>query len=185
MADNPRVSPPTRPLPQLPAHLKADCSACAALCCVVPPFDALQGFAFDKAAETPCRHLCDDHRCGIHARLVDEGFSGCVAFDCLGAGQRLTAMAVARFDSADWRHRPDVARWLFQAYPWVREVQEWLARLNLAAQVTGQAALQQLADELDAQAPRWVDWSAAERADWHARVHAALAPLAPPSRTNH
>ncbi|HEY9106307.1 MAG TPA: hypothetical protein VIN58_06490, partial [Roseateles sp.] len=88
---------------QLPPQLRADCSACAALCCVIPPFDAVQGFGFDKPAETPCHHLCDDHRCGIHADLIERGFAGCVAFDCLGAGQRLTAQAVERFGSADWR----------------------------------------------------------------------------------
>ena len=95
------------PLPvQLPVHLKADCSACAALCCVVPPFDAVQGFGFDKPAETPCQHLCADHRCGIHADLRAQGFTGCVAFDGLGAGQRLTAQTTERFGSADWRARP-------------------------------------------------------------------------------
>lgn len=164
---------------QLPAHLKADCSACAALCCVIPPFDAVQGFGFDKPAETPCHHLCADFRCGIHDGLLQQGFAGCMAFDCLGAGQRLTAMAVARFESADWRHRPDVARWLFAAYPRVREAQEWVARLHLAAKVAGLGELQTLADELDAESPRWPDWSADEHGAWQARVQAALAPLAP------
>lgn len=163
---------------QLPAHLKADCSACAALCCVIPPFDAVQGFGFDKLAETPCHHLCADDRCGIHADLIERGFAGCVAFDCLGAGQRLTAFALARFGSVDWRNRPEVAQWLFAAYPRVREVQEWLARLSLAASVTGLAGLQALADELAAEAPRWPDWSVAEQGAWQARVQAALAPLA-------
>ncbi len=163
---------------RLPAHLKADCSACAALCCVIPPFDALQGFGFDKPAETPCQHLCADHRCGIHEALIPRGFEGCVAFDCLGAGQRLTALAVERFGSADWRARPDVARWLFAAYPRMREAQEWLARLTLAATVAGSDELKALATELAAQAPHWPAWSAAERAGWQARVAAALAPLA-------
>lgn len=163
---------------QLPAHLKADCSACVALCCVIPPFDAVQGFGFDKPAQTPCHHLCADSRCGIHEQLIERGFSGCVAFDCLGAGQRLTALAVARFGSADWRARPDVARWLFDAYPRVRQVQEGLARLSLAAAVTGNPALQALAAELEAEAPRWADWGADERAAWQHRVDAALAPLA-------
>ena len=163
---------------QLPAHLKADCAACVALCCVIPPFDAVQGFGFDKPAETPCRHLCADHRCGIHDGLVERGFAGCVAFDCFGAGQRLTALALARFGSTDWRARPDVARWLFAAYPRVREAQEWLARLNLAAGLPGAAGAQALAAELEAEAPRWPDWSAAERAGWAARVQAVLAPLA-------
>lgn len=163
---------------RLPTHLKADCSACAALCCVIPPFDEVQGFGFDKPAETPCHHLCADNRCGIHAGLIDRGFAGCVAFDCLGAGQRLTAQAVERFGSADWRARPDVARWLFAAYPRVREAQEWLARLSLAAAVSGLAALQSLAAELDAESARWPDWSVAEQGAWQARVQAALAPLA-------
>lgn len=167
----------TAPL-QLPPHLKADCSACVALCCVIPPFDAVQGFGFDKPAETPCQHLCADHRCGIHDNLLPRGFAGCVAFDCLGAGQRLTALAVQRFGSPDWRDRPDVARWLFAAYPRVRETQEWLARLSLAATVSGLAGLQTLATELEAEADRWPDWSPTERDAWQARVQAALAPLA-------
>ncbi len=168
---------------QLPTHLKADCSACVALCCVIPPFDAEQGFGFDKAAETPCQHLCADHRCGIHDALIPRGFEGCVAFDCLGAGQRLTALAVERFGSADWRARPDVARWLFEAYPRFRQVQEWLARLSLAAAVTGLDSLRKLADELEAEAPRWPDWTPAEQGDWQARVRTALAPLATSSTT--
>jgi len=162
----------------LPPHLKADCSACAALCCVIPPFDAIQGFGFDKPAETPCHHLCADFRCGIHAGLLAQGFAGCVAFDCLGAGQRLTAEATARFGTADWRARPDVARWLFDAYPRVRQGQEWLARLTLAATVTGRPALQALADELAAASPRWPDWTAADQAGWQDRVRTALVPLA-------
>lgn len=167
---------------RLPAHLKADCSACVGLCCVVPPFDAAQGFGFDKTAETPCQHLCADHRCGIHDSLIPQGFEGCVAFDCLGAGQRLTASAVAQFGDADWRARPVVARWLFDAYPRVRQAQEWLARLTLAAQVPAdadqQAALRELAQALDAEAPRWASWTPEEQLTWQGRVHAALAPLA-------
>lgn len=163
---------------ELPAHLKADCSACVALCCVIPPFDALQGFGFDKPAETPCLHLCADHRCGIHDGLIAQGFTGCVAFDCLGAGQRLTSLAVARFGSADWRARPDVARWLFGAYPRMRGVQEWLARLSLAAAMVDSGDLRALAAELEAESPRWPDWTAAELDAWQARVRAALAPLA-------
>lgn len=167
----------TPPL-QLPARLKADCSACAALCCVIPPFDGVQGFGFDKPAETPCHHLCASNRCGIHDDLIARGFGGCVAFDCLGAGQRLTALAVARFGDADWRGRPEVARWLFAAYPRLREVHEGLARLSLAAALSGLPALQALADELEAACGRWPDWEPNEHRAWQERVKAALAPLA-------
>lgn len=168
---------------ELPADLRADCSACVALCCVIPPFDAVQGFGFDKPAETPCQHLCSDHRCGIHDDLIGRGFSGCVAFDCLGAGQRLTALARDRFGGIDdWRVRPDLARWLFAAYPRMRQAQDWLARLSLAAMVLDSAPLRALAAELEAESPRWPDWSAAEQAAWQDRVQAALAPLAENSR---
>jgi hypothetical protein len=162
--------------PTLPAALRADCSACVGLCCVIPPFDALQGFGFDKAAETPCRHLCGDHRCGIHERLLPEGFSGCVAFDCLGAGQRLTALARERFGSADWRERPEVARWLFAAYPGVRQLQEGLATLRLAAGLPGAPAhFASLADELEAGAAAWPGLDPAAIDAWRARVAEALA----------
>ena len=70
-------------------------------------------------------------------------------------------------------------RWLFAAYPRVREAQEWQARLHLAAKVSGWGELQTLADELEAESPRWPDWSAQEHGAWQARVQAALAPLAP------
>jgi hypothetical protein len=161
---------------QLPASLKADCSACVGLCCVIPPFDALQGFGFDKPAETPCRHLCTDHRCGIHDQLIDRGFEGCVAFDCHGAGQRLTALAVERFGSADWRARPEVARWLFAAYSRFREAQRWLAMLELAAGLPGRAGAAEMAESLDREADRWAEADAQQWADWQARVQAALQP---------
>ena len=45
------------------AHLRADCSRCAGLCCVAPPFAASADFAFDKPAGQPCRHLRADFRC--------------------------------------------------------------------------------------------------------------------------
>src|SRR5690606_11641917 len=49
--------------------LEADCGACKALCCVLLPFDADQGFAFNKAAGTPCSNLTRHFRCSIHVRL--------------------------------------------------------------------------------------------------------------------
>ncbi|GAA4780682.1 pentapeptide repeat-containing protein [Actinomycetospora chlora] len=67
----------------------ADCSRCLALCCVGPGFAASADFAIDKPARTPCPHLRSDSGCGIHDRLRDRGFPGCVVFDCFGAGQQV------------------------------------------------------------------------------------------------
>jgi hypothetical protein len=68
------------------------------LCCVVPGFAASADFAVDKPAGTPCRHLRDDARCGIHDDLRGRGFPGCVVFDCFGAGQQLTQVTFAGRD---------------------------------------------------------------------------------------
>jgi hypothetical protein len=75
------------------AGLRADCARCSGLCCVALPFARSADFAIDKPAGTPCLHLRADFRCGIHARLREEGFPGCVAYDCFGAGQRATQVA--------------------------------------------------------------------------------------------
>jgi hypothetical protein len=57
---------------------------------VVTSFRASEDFAFDKDAGAPCPHLQRDHRCAIHHRLVEEGFRGCAAYDCHGAGPPAT-----------------------------------------------------------------------------------------------
>ena len=55
-------------------ELRADCSRCAALCCVVPAFAASADFAIDKPAGVPCPNLQPDSRCGIHESLRPRGF---------------------------------------------------------------------------------------------------------------
>jgi hypothetical protein len=70
--------------------LVADCGSCAAVCCVVLPFDASEDFAFEKPAGVACRHLQSDRRCAIHDRLVERGLSGCAVYECYGAGPRVT-----------------------------------------------------------------------------------------------
>lgn len=74
--------------------LRADCQRCKALCCTLLPFDADQGFGFDKAAGVPCSNLAADFSCRIHATLVPRGFSGCSSYDCHGAGQYVSALLV-------------------------------------------------------------------------------------------
>lgn len=71
--------------------LRADCSRCTGLCCVLPAFARSADFAIDKPAGVPCPHLDLGSRCTIHADLRARGFPGCVVFDCFGAGQATTA----------------------------------------------------------------------------------------------
>jgi hypothetical protein len=72
--------------------LVADCTRCAALCCVWSAFDASDDFAFSKPAGVACPYLRRDHRCAIHDQLAGRGLRGCAAYDCHGAGPRATRL---------------------------------------------------------------------------------------------
>ncbi|HXC59365.1 MAG TPA: hypothetical protein VN645_08610 [Steroidobacteraceae bacterium] len=96
---------------------------------MAPPFDATQGFGYDKAAAEPCRHLQSDHRCAIHAELVPQGFPGCASFDCYGAGQHVTQQL---FGGRSWRESPELATQMFSAYARQRALHEMQAMTQLA-----------------------------------------------------
>lgn len=101
----------------------ADCSRCCGLCCIVPPYLEIQGFPFDKPAETPCRHLDPAGRCTVHAERQERGFGGCIGFDCHGAGQWVTA----RFGGLRWTDPSLAQREMSEAY------RRWLPRFKVAA----------------------------------------------------
>ncbi|WP_162183938.1 pentapeptide repeat-containing protein [Streptomyces leeuwenhoekii] len=112
------------------AALRGDCARCFGLCCVALPFAASADFAKDKKAGTPCPNLRDDHRCGIHARLRQQGYTGCTVYDCFGAGQRVSQIT---FGGRDWRSGPpEHARRVFDLFPVVRQLHELLWYLTEA-----------------------------------------------------
>jgi hypothetical protein len=138
-----------------PRELAADCSRCAALCCVGPAFAASADFAVDKPAGRPCLNLREDFRCGIHARLRESGFRGCTVYDCFGAGQRVTAgTRTADGAATDWGRSPDVAPAMFAALATTRVLHELLwylrAALELPATAPLHAHLRAAYDETDA-----------------------------------
>ncbi|MEU5085497.1 pentapeptide repeat-containing protein [Streptomyces sp. NPDC021356] len=111
-------------------ELRGDCASCFGLCCVALPFAASRDFARDKPAGKTCPNLRDDHRCGIHARLRDEGYTGCTVYDCFGAGQKVSQVT---FGGRDWRTGPaDEARQMFDVFPVVRQLHELLWYLTEA-----------------------------------------------------
>jgi hypothetical protein len=103
--------------------LSGQCDRCAGLCCVVPAFTASADFAIDKPAGRPCPNLAGDFRCGIHERLRPEGFPGCVAYDCFGAGQQVVQVT---FGGRDWRGDADVATAMFATFGIMRALHEIL-----------------------------------------------------------
>jgi hypothetical protein len=97
---------------------------------VVPAFYSVQGFAFDKPAYTACKYLTLKNRCAIHTGLASRGLSGCVAFDCYGAGQRVTQEL---FNGVSWRSSDEIAlQNLFSAYTSVLALHKLMAMLALA-----------------------------------------------------
>lgn len=110
--------------------LRADCSACEGLCCMAAAFDAGADFAYDKSAGAPCRHLRGDNGCAIHDRRAQEGFGGCVGYDCLGAGQRVVAEILP---GVSWRNGPAQKQRVIAAFLALREIHRLLELLVAAA----------------------------------------------------
>lgn len=114
-------------------ELRADCERCFGLCCVALPFAQSIDFAIDKVAGQPCPNLREDHRCGIHQRLRNEGFRGCTVYDCMGAGQKISQVT---YGGRDWRQHPDTARPMFDILPMMRQLQEFMWYLTEALTYT-------------------------------------------------
>ena len=107
--------------------LTPDCAACAALCCVALALDKGPRFGLDKPAGLPCPNLAH-HRCTIHERLDEQGFSGCTAYDCRGAGQR----TIALFEGQSWRDNPTLLPAQSETFGHVRRLHDLLELLTLA-----------------------------------------------------
>jgi Pentapeptide repeats (8 copies) len=109
------------------AELRADCSRCAGLCCVVPAFAQSSDFAIDKPSGVACPNLAapdaGDFRCSIHADLRERGFRGCTVYDCFGAGQRVVQ---EHFSGRDWVGSPVERASMFAAFEVVERLHELL-----------------------------------------------------------
>ena len=111
--------------------LTPNCENCQALCCLALAFDKGDDFAIDKPAGIPCPNLRHDHQCKIHERLIDQGFSGCVKYSCLGAGQWVSAL----YGRQTWRKDPSIARDIISDFAIAREMREALELLFAAAKL--------------------------------------------------
>ncbi|NUS52793.1 MAG: pentapeptide repeat-containing protein, partial [Nocardioidaceae bacterium] len=121
--------------------LRADCSRCAALCCVAPAFAASSDFAIDKPAGVPCPNLLDDFRCGVHDRLRPLGFAGCTVYDCFGAGQHTVQQV---YGGRSWRDEDVDPREMFDVFGMLRGLHELLW---LLAEVRSRAEAADLHEE--------------------------------------
>lgn len=131
--------------------LEADCSQCFGLCCVALPFARSADFPVHKAGGDPCRNLLADHRCGIHDRLLEGGWRGCVTFDCFGAGQQVSQVT---FGGISWRDAPHTALTMYAVLPVMRQLHEMVAHLRdalaLGPDATTRRALEAARTDVDA-----------------------------------
>lgn len=107
-------------------RLRSDCERCFGLCCVALPFAKSADFPVSKPGGQPCVHLGDDFRCGIHSRLRENGYRGCAAFECFGAGQQVSQVT---FGGRDWRRDPETASQMFGVFAVMRQLHEILCYL--------------------------------------------------------
>jgi hypothetical protein len=113
--------------------LEPDCSACAALCCVVFAFDKSESFAIDKAAGEVCPNLEYSNTCGIFGSRETMGFKGCITYNCHGAGQRVTHEV---FKGKSWRNDPALTQRMGAALSVLRRIHEQLLLLRTAHQLS-------------------------------------------------
>ena len=106
-------------------ELVADCSRCFGLCCVLLPFHRDGGFGVTKQSGHACDHLNRDDRCGIHATLREDGWPGCTAFDCFGAGQHVSQVT---YGGTSWRDHDDLGE-MAAVLSVVRQLHEMLSHL--------------------------------------------------------
>jgi hypothetical protein len=143
------------------SDLRADCSSCAGLCCVVPAFTASSDFAIDKPSGVPCPNLAtEDFGCTIHSELRERGFPGCTVYDCFGAGQRVVQ---GHFAGRAWRTSPEIREEMFATFEVVERLHELLWYLADAAErpaarpVHGEVEGLRDAVEVAAESPRDAD----------------------------
>jgi hypothetical protein len=142
--------------------LRADCGRCAALCCVALAFDQGALFGFDKPAGRPCPHLSRPGRCTIHAQRSQRGFAGCVAYDCYGAGQRVTQEL---FGGRSWQAEPHLLPSMLEAFRAMRHAHELLVLLEAAARLPLRAGERERLEELRAELEPASGWSSASLAE--------------------
>lgn len=94
-------------------NLRADCKKCFGLCCIAFHFSTTDGFPMDKKIGEPCLNLKEDFTCNVHNNLWNDGLKGCVVFDCIGAGQKISQ---GTFNGKDWRQFPSLMNSMFEVF---------------------------------------------------------------------
>lgn len=124
--------------------LKIDCKKCSGLCCTALYFSKTEGFPNDKPAGKPCTNLMSDYGCAVHNKLMQYNLKGCMAFDCLGAGQKVTSDI---YGGVSWKNQPERAEEIFRVFLAVWQLHQMVWYLAEAAAIV---PAEELADQITA-----------------------------------
>jgi len=119
--------------------LKIDCEKCSGLCCVALYFAKSEGFPADKAPGEPCKNLMSDFRCSIHSKLAQCKLKGCMAFDCFGAGQKVTQSI---YLNKIWCNTPKKASEIYDVFLIIYRLHQMLWYLLEASAIAPAAMLE-------------------------------------------
>nr|WP_321456885.1 hypothetical protein [uncultured Cohaesibacter sp.] len=114
------------------ALLVPDCEQCAALCCISLAFDKSDDFPIDKPNGEACPNLSETQTCKIYNEREQQGYRGCMHFDCLGAGQRVTQEV---FAGKNWRAEPKLVGPMTSAFVIMLKIHQLLGLLQTASQL--------------------------------------------------
>lgn len=129
---------------ELVRSLKIDCKKCSGLCCTALYFSETEGFPNDKPAGKPCTNLMSDYGCAVHNKLMQYNLKGCMAFDCLGAGQKVTSDI---YGGVSWKNQPERAEEIFRVFLAVWQLHQMVWYLAEAAAIV---PAEELADQITA-----------------------------------
>lgn len=104
-------------------ELSIDCKNCSGLCCVALYCSKSEGFPADKVSGKPCQNLMQDFRCSIHEDLVQSKMKGCLAYDCFGAGQKVTQNI---YLGENWMTSPELAKQVYDVFLIVFQLHQML-----------------------------------------------------------
>ncbi|MFA9378792.1 MAG: pentapeptide repeat-containing protein [Lachnotalea sp.] len=133
---------------KLQKKLKIDCENCSGLCCVALFCMKSDGFPANKESGVPCQYLMNDFRCNIHSNLASKNMRGCLAYDCFGAGQKVTQGC---YPNIDWQLNTNKAEEIFQVFLVVFQLHqmEWylIEALSMASDETLKLDIESLISE--------------------------------------
>lgn len=131
-------------------ELRSDCDRCAALCCIAYPAANMLGFSASKEAGEPCPKLDTCGLCTIYDRREEEGFAGCIRYECFGAGQHVVQHL---FGGRDWRDDPALMKPMVDAFLRMRPVSDLNYLVDHAStretDSARSAKLRRMSDELE------------------------------------